>query len=106
MINHGGEFENNFKDIYPDELQLNKEIYRDELQFNKENSDNIEASFLGLQIKIKKGNFIVGLFDKRRKFPFSIVRVPYKSSNLQSSMFITLSTVEYLTVEHSTFTTF
>ena len=38
MINDGGKFENNFKDIYSEELQLNK--------------DNFEASFLDFQIKI------------------------------------------------------
>ena len=38
MINDGGKFEKNFKDIYSEGLQLNK--------------DNFEASFFGFQIKI------------------------------------------------------
>ena len=73
MINDGGKFENNFKDIYSEELQLNK--------------DNFEASFLDFQIKIQNGKFIVGLFDKRNNFSFSVVRMPYKSSNLKSNLF-------------------
>ena len=38
MINDGRKFENNFKDIYSEGLQLNK--------------DNFEASFFGFQIKV------------------------------------------------------
>ena len=30
---------------------------------------------------------IAGLFDKKENFPFSTVRMPYKSSNLPSNMF-------------------
>ena len=54
VINDGGELGNNFMVIYPEELQL-----------NKENSNNLEASFLDLHIKIENGKFFVGLFDKR-----------------------------------------
>ena len=44
VINDGGELGNNFMVIYPEELQL-----------NKENSNNLEASFLDLHIKIENG---------------------------------------------------
>ena len=53
-INDGGEFESNYSNIYPEELQL-----------GKENTDKHEASFLDLNIKIKDGKFHFGLFDKR-----------------------------------------
>ena len=43
-------------------------------------------SFLDLNIKIKDGKFHFGLFDKRDSFPFSIVRMPDKSSNVPSSI--------------------
>ena len=43
-------------------------------------------SFLDLNIKIKDGKFHFGLFDKRDSFPFSIVRMPDKSSNVSSSI--------------------
>ena len=62
-INDAGEFENNYQHIYPEELEL-----------GKENSNNVDASFLDLDIKVKDGQFQVGLFDKRDAFPFTIVR--------------------------------
>ena len=56
------------------------------IQVGKENTDKHEASFLDLNIKIKDGKFHFGLFDKRDSFPFSIVRMPGKSSNVPSSI--------------------
>ena len=41
---------------------------------------------LDFDIKIKDGKFHFGLFDKRDPFPFSIFRMPYKSSNVPSSI--------------------
>ena len=41
---------------------------------------------MDLNIKIKDGKFHFGLFDKRDSFPFSIVRMPDKSSNVPSSI--------------------
>ena len=86
-INDGGEFESNFRNIYPEELQL-----------NKENTSNFETSFLDLQIKIENGKFVVGLFDKRDDFNFSIVRMPYKHSNLPSSVFYSAIGAETLRI--------
>ena len=70
-INDGGEFESNYSNIYPEELQL-----------GNENTDKNEASSLNLNIKIKDGKFHFGLSDKRNSFPFSIVRIPDRSSNV------------------------
>ena len=53
-INDGGEFESNYSNIYPQELQL-----------GKGNTDKRETSFLDLNIKIKDRKFQFGLFDKR-----------------------------------------
>ena len=74
-INDAGEFESNYFNIYPEELLL-----------GKENTDKYETRFLDLNIKIKDGKFHFGLFDKRDSFPFSIVRMPDKSSNVPSSI--------------------
>ena len=63
-INDEGEFESNYSNIYPEELQL-----------GKENTDKNEASFLDLNIKRKDVKFHFGLFDKRDSFPFSIVNL-------------------------------
>ena len=41
---------------------------------------------MDLNIKIKDGKFHFGIFDKRNSFPFSIVRVSDKSSNVPSSI--------------------
>ena len=73
-INDGGEFESNYYNIYPEELQL-----------GKENTDKHQASFLDLNIKIKDGKFHFRLFNERDSFPFSIVRILDKSSNIPSS---------------------
>ena len=41
---------------------------------------------MDLNIKIKDGRFNFGLFDKRDSSPFSIVKMPDKSSNVPSSI--------------------
>ena len=66
FINDCGEFESNFSKIYLEESQL-----------IKENTDKHEANFLDLDIKIKDGKFHFGDW-----FPFSVVRMPDKSSNI------------------------
>ena len=74
-INDGGEFESNYSNIYPEELQL-----------GKKNTNKPDSSFLDLNIKRKDGKFHFGLFDKRDSFPFSIVRMPDKLSHVPSSI--------------------
>ena len=61
-------------------------IYPEELELGKENSNNLNASFLDLDIKVKEGQFQMGLFDKRDAFPFTIVQMPYKSRNIPSNI--------------------
>ena len=41
---------------------------------------------MDLDIKIKNGKFHFSLYDKRDQFPFPIVRMPVKSSNIPPSM--------------------
>ena len=86
-INDGGEFESNYSNIYPEELQL-----------GKVNTDKHEASFLGLNIKIKSGKFHFGIFDKRDSFPFSIARMPDKSSNVPCSIIYSAIGTELLII--------
>ena len=74
-VNDDGEFEKCFQAIYPLELEL-----------KKEHSGN-SVSFLDLCISIKGRSFETSLYDKRDSFPFSIVRMPYKSSNIPSKIF-------------------
>ena len=54
MINDGEKFE---------------DIYSEELQPNKENSDNLEALYLDLQIKTENGKVIVDLLIKETSVP-------------------------------------
>ena len=83
-INDDGEFENCFTDIYPKELELKKE----------HGGDNV--SFLDLNISIKGRSFETSLYEKRDSFPFSIVRMPYKSSNMPSKIFYSTIGAEVL----------
>ena len=62
------------------------------------NSNNLDASFLDLDIKVKDGKFQVDLFDKRDSFPFTIVRMPYKSSNIPSNIFYSSICAEALRI--------
>ena len=49
---------------------------------------------MDLNIKIKDGKFHFGLFDKRDSFPFSIVRMPGKSSNVPYSIVYSVISTE------------
>ena len=86
-LNDGGEFERCYKDIYPPESEL-----------GKENQNNICASFLDLDIKIVNRKFVFSLYDKRDAFPFSIVRLPYCSSNMPSKIFYSSIAAEILRI--------
>ena len=89
-LNDGGEFRRVHKDIYPSELEL------------KEEHSGSEASFLSLFININEGIFVYKLFDKRDGFPFSIVRMPYISSNIPESIFYSAMVGEFLRIARST----
>ena len=80
-------FESSYSNISPEELHL-----------GKDNTDKHEASFLDLDIKIKDGNFNFVLFGKRDSFPFSIVRMLDKSSNVPSSIVYSAIGVESLRI--------
>ena len=72
-INDGGLFEKHHHEIYPPELELKKE------------HGGQRVSFLDLEIKIAQ--FATCLYDKRDAFPFSIVRMPFRKSNIPTNMF-------------------
>ena len=90
-LNDGGEFEKIFSEIYPPELVL-----------KKENHNNNHATFLDLDITIINGRFETKLFDKRDDFPFSIVRFPYKCSNMPRKMFYSTIGAEFLRIARAT----
>jgi len=51
-----------------------------------------------LKIELKGRSFQTALFDKRDSFPFSIVRMPYKSSNIPSKTFYATIGAEILRI--------
>ena len=78
-------------------LSINKLI-----QMLKIEHSGSHASFLNLDISIKDGIFIYKLFDKRDAFPFSIVRMPHKDSNIPESIFYSSFVGELLRIARST----
>ena len=85
-MNDGGLFENHFHEIYPPELELKKE------------HGNDHASFLDLSISLREQQFDVKLFDKRDAFPFDIVRMPQRHSNIPSRIFYSAIGAEVLRI--------
>ena len=51
-----------------------------------------------MDITIEDKIFVYKLFDKRGKFPFFIVRIPYLSSNIPSSIFYGSKFLEFLRI--------
>ena len=89
-INDDGLFEKHYKEIYPRELEL-----------KKEHGGN-RAAFLDLDLKIAERQFSISLFDKRDAFPFSIVRMPHRKSNIPTNMFYATLGSEVLRIGRTT----
>ena len=70
-----GLFEKHHHEIYPPDLELKKE------------HGGERVSFLNLEIKITQRQFVTCLYDKHDAFPFSIVRMPHRRSNILTNMF-------------------
>ena len=70
-LNDDDEFMRSYIDIYPREKEL-----------NIENENTQAASHLDLDLKISDGIFNSKLYDKREAFPFSVVRMPHRQSNM------------------------
>ena len=90
-LNDGHSFETFFKDIYPEELQL-----------NRENVDYNSTNFLDLHIEIVDGVFTTKLYDKRDDFGFNITRLPLKCSNIPAKMFYSSIAAECLRICRAT----
>ena len=74
-LNDGGEFENSYQEIYPEELVLKLE------------HKGSHATFLDLDLTVENGKITTKLYDKRDDFHFFIVRMPNFHSNIPSSIF-------------------
>ena len=89
-FNDGGEFQNNYREIYPPELEL-----------GKENLSDCQASFLDLNILITDNKYELSLIDKRDAFPFTIVRMPHRTSNIPNKMVYSSICAEVLRIGRS-----
>ena len=85
-INDDNLFSQNFTDIYLEELTLNLE------------SSGVSVNFLDLNLKNSNGHVDIKLYDKRNSFPFSIVRLPFSSSNIPSAIFYNCVGAEILRI--------
>ena len=89
-INDGNEFGRVYRNIYPEELELKLE------------HSGLHADFLHLDVRIEGNLFVYKLYDKRDAFPFSIVRMPYITSNIPQSIFYSALVGEFLRIARST----
>ena len=89
-VNDNRKFSNSYKKIYPRDLELKCEHH------------GIHATFLDLDIKISDGVFVYKLYDKRDDFPFFVVRMPDRSSNIPSYIFYGTIMSEIIRIARST----
>ena len=68
----------------------------------RENDNDKTASYLDMGLAVTENKITSKLYDKRNAFNFSVVRLPYKCSNIPSKMFyaevlrIARATSEYI----------
>ena len=89
-INDNGEFGRSYNKIYPEALELKCE------------HQGLHATFLDIDISINDGLFVYKQYDKRDSFPFDIVRMPFRSSNIPSSIFYSSILSEFLRLARTT----
>ena len=76
---------------------MHKKIYSKEMHLKKEHSGK-HATYMELDISIVNKIFVYKLFDKRDDFPFSIVKMPYLSSNIPYNIFYNTISSEILRI--------
>ena len=89
-LNDDGKFNDSYRKIYPRDLELKCEHHGE------------HATFLDLEIKISNGEFVYKLYDKRDEFPFFVVRMPDRSSNIPSYIFYGTIMSEIIRIARST----
>lgn len=90
-VNDENKFEENICNIYPVELEL-----------KKENNGYHSASHLDLNITIVEKKFVLKLYDKRDDFGFPIVRMPFLSNNMSSTILYSSFSSEFLRIANCT----
>jgi hypothetical protein len=89
-LNDSGAFTNYHQRIYPPELELKCE------------HQGTHATFLDLDINVVENIFVYKLFDKRDEFPFSIIKMPDRSSNIPRFIFYGTIMSEFIRIARST----
>ena len=92
-FNFTDEFENNYKDSYPDELEL-----------KKKNEETCKISILHLWIEVYDRKCTIELTDKRDSFPFYISCMSYLDRNMPSKIFHASIGSEILRIARATTT--
>ena len=72
------------------------------MELKRENSKDDAASYLDLGLEVKEKQISSNLYDKRNAFNFSIVRFPYRCSNIPSKMFYATISAEILRIARAT----
>ena len=72
------------------------------MELKIENENTQAPSHLDLDLKINDGIFSSKLYDKREDFPFSVVRMPHRQSNMPSKMFYYTISAEVLRICRAT----
>jgi hypothetical protein len=61
-------------------------IYPRELILNETANSNQEVHFIGMELKDIGGRLVLDLFDKRREFPFTVIRYPHMDSVIPTNI--------------------
>ena len=72
------------------------------MELKRENHSDIAGSFLEMDVAMEDNQFQSNLYDKRNAFKFSVVRLPYRCSNIPSKMFYATISAEVLRIARAT----
>ena len=72
------------------------------MELKLENENTQTASHLDLDLKISDGVFSNKLYDKCEAFPYSVVRMPHRQSNMPSKMLYSTISAEVLRIRKAT----
>ena len=72
------------------------------MELKVENQDTLSSSFLDLALAVSEGVIDTKLFYKRDAFNFSVVRMPFKCSNIPNKMFYSTIGAEVLRICRAT----
>ena len=61
-------------------------IYPEALKLNSTSASSKKVHFLGMTIKYIKGDLVTDVFDKRRNFPYYVIRYPHMDSVIPSNI--------------------